>query len=80
MVSASSMKSTSAARFFAMKSLRAVHMVNSEMPTAPLESNSGRAMPRSCGSSANGSTAETRSAFLSARIARMVGNGASITV
>ena len=63
-----------------MNDLRAVQTIICVTPIASLCLNSGAAILRSSGSSENGSTPGTRSTFFSASMARMVGNGASITV
>ena len=74
------MKSTMAARFLSRNGLRTAQMIISVSPMASRCANSGRAILRSSGSSENGSTPGIRSTFFSASMARMVGNGVSITV
>ena len=74
------MKSTIAARFLSMKGLRTAQMIICVSPTPRAERRYGLAILRSSGSSENGSTPGIMSAFFSASIARMVGNGASSTV
>jgi len=71
---------TMAARFLSMKGLRAVQTIICVTPIASLCSK--RILPSSLsfGLNENGSTAGTRSAFLSERTAGIVGKGASIIV